>query len=57
MTAKLYVGNLSWQTTKEDLYEAFGRYGQQGPLPSLGKLSGAAPSGPAIVLTRGLLCC
>ncbi|KAI6157412.1 hypothetical protein BKA82DRAFT_9260 [Pisolithus tinctorius] len=28
MSAKLYVGNLSWNTTDDSLYEAFGQYGQ-----------------------------
>ena len=27
MGTKLYVGNLSWSTTKEDLYELFSRFG------------------------------
>ncbi|KAI6032786.1 hypothetical protein F5J12DRAFT_796431 [Pisolithus orientalis] len=28
MSAKLYVGNLSWNTTDDSLYEAFSTYGQ-----------------------------
>ncbi|OAX39956.1 RNA-binding domain-containing protein [Rhizopogon vinicolor AM-OR11-026] len=28
MSGKLYVGNLSWNTTDDSLYEAFGRFGQ-----------------------------
>jgi hypothetical protein len=27
MTTKLYVGNLSWNTSRDDLYELFGRFG------------------------------
>ncbi|KAI6000746.1 hypothetical protein EDD15DRAFT_2234295 [Pisolithus albus] len=28
MAAKLYVGNLSWNTTDDSLFEAFSQYGQ-----------------------------
>lgn len=27
MSTKLYVGNLSWNTTRDDLYDLFGQYG------------------------------
>lgn len=27
MSTKLYVGNLSWSTTTDDLYQLFGQYG------------------------------
>jgi RNA recognition motif-containing protein len=27
MSTKLYVGNLSWQTTRDDLYQMFGAFG------------------------------
>jgi RNA recognition motif-containing protein len=25
---KLFIGNLGWETTTDDLYSAFGQYGQ-----------------------------
>jgi RNA recognition motif-containing protein len=28
MSTKIYVGNLSWQATAEDLSQAFGQYGE-----------------------------
>jgi RNA recognition motif-containing protein len=39
MSTKIYVGNLSWQATAEDLSQAFGQYGEVRPARA------AAPEG------------